>query len=118
MTPCSRSKRYWLPLVDWQSWPFVAPLAVFWCRFLGMVQVLGFTLRSVKAYPRDGLCHIVDGYWVGYLADMRSTVKIAVIEDAGRGLSKCETCGIRDLVLFADLEECDFKLINQLRKPL
>jgi len=40
-------------------------------------------------------------------------VKIAVIEEVWREPGKCEACGIRDLVLFADLEEEDFKLIHQ-----
>jgi len=40
-------------------------------------------------------------------------VKIEVINEVWRELSKCEMCGIRDLVLFADLNEDDFKLIHQ-----
>ena len=40
-------------------------------------------------------------------------MKIEVIEEVWRELGKCEACGIRDLVLFADLEEDDFKLIHQ-----
>ncbi len=40
-------------------------------------------------------------------------MKIKVIEDVWREPSKCEQCGIRDLVLFADLNEEDFKLIHQ-----
>ncbi len=40
-------------------------------------------------------------------------MKIEVIDEVWRELSKCEMCGIRDLVLFADLNEDDFKLIHQ-----
>ena len=40
-------------------------------------------------------------------------MKIEVINEVWRELSKCEMCGIRDLVLFADLNEDDFKLIHQ-----
>ena len=40
-------------------------------------------------------------------------MKIAVIEEVWSDLGKCESCGIRELVLFADLEEGDFKLIHQ-----
>lgn len=40
-------------------------------------------------------------------------MKIEVIEEVWRELGKCEMCGIRDLVLFADLNEDDFKLIHQ-----
>ncbi len=40
-------------------------------------------------------------------------MKIEVIEEVWREASKCELCGIRDLVLFADLNEEDFKRIHQ-----
>lgn len=34
------------------------------------------------------------------------------IESAWKGTSNCRTCGIRDMVLFADLNEEDFKMIH------
>lgn len=34
------------------------------------------------------------------------------IQDVWRGPAECEGCGIRDLVLFADLEKADFSLIH------
>lgn len=34
------------------------------------------------------------------------------IESAWQGTADCRTCGIRDMVLFADLNESDFKLIH------
>ncbi|MBQ0720150.1 MAG: Crp/Fnr family transcriptional regulator [Gammaproteobacteria bacterium] len=40
-------------------------------------------------------------------------MKIEVINEVWGELSKCELCGIRDLVLFADLKEEDFRLIHQ-----
>jgi CRP-like cAMP-binding protein len=33
-------------------------------------------------------------------------------ESAWRGTADCRSCGIRDMVLFADLHEEDFKLIH------
>ena len=33
-------------------------------------------------------------------------------ESAWRGTADCRNCGIRDMVLFADLNEEDFKLIH------
>ena len=40
-------------------------------------------------------------------------MKIEFIEQVWSAPSQCERCGIRDLVLFADLDEDDFKLIHQ-----
>ena len=34
------------------------------------------------------------------------------VESAWKGTSDCRSCGIRDLVLFADLNEDDFGLIH------
>ena len=35
------------------------------------------------------------------------------VESAWKGTSDCHACGIRDLVLFADLNEDDFSLIHE-----
>jgi CRP-like cAMP-binding protein len=40
-------------------------------------------------------------------------VKDHVIEEVWQGPSQCRDCGIRDLVLFADLQLMDFRLIHQ-----
>ncbi|MEZ0154348.1 MAG: Crp/Fnr family transcriptional regulator [Candidatus Reddybacter sp.] len=40
-------------------------------------------------------------------------MKIEVVNEAWYEPSKCEMCSIRDLVLFADLNEDDFQLIHQ-----
>jgi CRP/FNR family transcriptional regulator len=39
-------------------------------------------------------------------------MKRGQIEAAWLGRAECKTCGIRDLVLFADLQEADFQLIH------
>lgn len=39
-------------------------------------------------------------------------MKRGQIEAAWLGKAECKTCGIRDLVLFADLQEADFQLIH------
>ncbi len=43
---------------------------------------------------------------------MWTAVKKTKIEAAWKGLAECRGCGIRDLALFADLEEADFNLIH------
>lgn len=43
----------------------------------------------------------------------RSTMKQAAIQRAWQGPPQCRDCGIRDLVLFADLREEDFRLIHE-----
>jgi len=40
-------------------------------------------------------------------------VKDAAIELAWKGPPQCRDCGVRDLVLFADLQQSDFRLIHQ-----
>lgn len=61
----------------------------------------------------------MDGPWspVGTVPKTASTeeqtnVKPSRIEAAWKGQPECQGCGIRDLALFADLEEQDFRLIH------
>ena len=39
-------------------------------------------------------------------------MKLALINSAWEGAEKCQNCGVRNLVLFADLNQEDFKLIH------
>lgn len=47
-----------------------------------------------------------------YLKEEPDAVKPGRIEAAWKGQPECQGCGIRDLALFADLQETDFKLIH------
>lgn len=58
--------------------------------------------------PKEGGCH----KFQVLIACEGNIVRHSRIEAAWKGTAECRSCGIRDLVLFADLTEPDFKLVH------
>jgi CRP-like cAMP-binding protein len=50
--------------------------------------------------------------WLGPSSEEEVAVRKSRIEAAWKGQPECKGCGIRELALFADLEEADFSLIH------
>ncbi|MDR6773608.1 Crp/Fnr family transcriptional regulator [Azospirillum sp. BE72] len=65
---------------------------------------------SFAALPNEGECH----KFQVFIACEGNIARHSQIEAAWKGTAECRSCGIRDLVLFADLTEPDSKLVQYL----
>ena len=80
--------------------------------FIGKAQRTLFSLVSGRSTSRDTIVRVRHPAAVPTLKRRLLPMIPIKTESAWKGTSDCRACGIRDMVLFADLNEEDFKMIH------